>query len=316
MTFLRLTRGDLIAGVAALLLLLVMAMDWYGTKQGDEARRIQRLSEPEEFQGPEGRQVSSDVGQRAEERAEAEERNAWQASAFVDRLLLVTMLAAIAWALLAAALRAAGRRTTPPLTPSALAAGAALLGALLVVYRLMQKPGFDEAATIKPGAPLGLLTLGLLAYGAASALQAEEEGTAWKEPGAPMPAGGDGAEPVGADGAESAQPAAESAEPAASPAEGAEPAAEPLTADAAPAEAAPASIASRLRPAGRRRLTARERERIVELARTDPAELGKPFRRWSAPKLAEHLIESGEVESIAPDTVRRILRQSGVALRR
>ena len=299
MTFLRLTRGDLIAGVAALLLLLVMAMDWYGTKQGDEARRIQRLSEPEEFQGPEGRQVSSDVGQRAEERAEAEERNAWQASAFVDRLLLVTMLAAVAWALLAAALRAAGRRTTPPLTPSALAAGAALLGALLVVYRLMQKPGFDEAATIKPGAPLGLLTLGLLAYGAASALQAEEEGTAWKEPGAPVPAGGDGAEPVGADGAESAEAAAE-----------------PLAGHAAPAEAAPARAPSRLRPAGRRRLTARERERIVELARTDPAELGKPFRRWSAPKLAEHLIESGEVESIAPDTVRRILRQSGVTLRR
>ena len=46
MTFLRLSRWDWIAFVAALGLLLVMSADWYTTKQGEECRRIEQLQPP------------------------------------------------------------------------------------------------------------------------------------------------------------------------------------------------------------------------------------------------------------------------------
>ena len=41
MSFTRLSRGELLAMVAALALLLVMATDWYSTKRGEQARDVQ-----------------------------------------------------------------------------------------------------------------------------------------------------------------------------------------------------------------------------------------------------------------------------------
>ena len=43
----RLLRADVIAAVAALVLLFVMALDWYSTVAGKEARRIEELSQPQ-----------------------------------------------------------------------------------------------------------------------------------------------------------------------------------------------------------------------------------------------------------------------------
>lgn len=180
----RLTSGDVIAVAAALALLLVMAMDWYSTKAGEEARRIEGISEP---QGALGGEVEREVRQRASESAEGQEQNAWQADAAIDRVILLFLLAAAGLAIAAAALRGTGRRFEPPLTPSALAAVAALVAALLVGYRMVQQPGLDVASTIKSGAPLSLVALGVLALGALRALRAEETGDAWR---APVPAGG------------------------------------------------------------------------------------------------------------------------------
>ncbi|MBA3301773.1 MAG: hypothetical protein H0T15_07860, partial [Thermoleophilaceae bacterium] len=104
MTFARLTRGDAVATVAALALLLLMSLDWYGTVRGDEARRTQDLLGPRE--GPGSGEISRNVEESARLAAEAQEKTAWQAYAFIDLLLL----AAAVIALSAAFARAGGRR--------------------------------------------------------------------------------------------------------------------------------------------------------------------------------------------------------------
>lgn len=190
MSFQRLLRGDAIAAAAALVLMLVMSLDWYTTEQGEEARRIQD-------QAPDGGPVVKDIGRQVEEGAElvaeTAERTAWQAFAVLDLLLL----AAIVLALVAAAMRAMSRRYEPPYTPSGLAALAGSLGMLLLAYRIVDPPGSNAGAVVKPGALLGLLAVGVLTLGAASALRREQAGTAWSEPATPArpPEGVAGAEP-------------------------------------------------------------------------------------------------------------------------
>ncbi len=168
MTLERLTRGDWVAWVAALALLFATSIDWYSTKAGQEARRIEGLSQP---QGAQGAEIERRVQREARERAESQEKNAWQEHAFIDRAILVLILGAVLAATAAAVLRAAERRPEVPITASGLAALLATVAAVLVAYRMIQKPGLDAAATIKPGAPIALGLLGLLALGAASALR-------------------------------------------------------------------------------------------------------------------------------------------------
>ena len=168
MSFERLTRGDWIAWVAALALLLVMALDWYGSQLGDEARRIQETAPTV--------QDTQDLRDDARVIAEGEERNAFQADAVVDRVLLVLLLSSVLLAFAAGVLRAAGKRFEPPGTPSAAAALTATLAAVLVAYRMVQEPGLDAATNVKLGALLGLVCAGVLALGAATALRDEQEG--------------------------------------------------------------------------------------------------------------------------------------------
>jgi hypothetical protein len=168
----RLSLGHWVAWLAALALLLVTAMDWYSTKAGEEARRIERISQP---RGALGGEIERRVRREATERAESQEKNAWQAHAFVDRAILALILTTVTAAIAAAVMRASGRTVAPPLAPSAFAGILALAAAALVAYRLVQKPGLDVAATIKPGAPIALGLLGVLALAAASALRAEQE---------------------------------------------------------------------------------------------------------------------------------------------
>jgi hypothetical protein len=169
MTFTRLNRGDLLAMVAALALLLVMATDWYTTKVGENARDVQGKILPQlnnQFQPS----ASAEEGAVAD----SQEKNAWQADGLIDRVLLVALVAAAALAIIAAYLRAADRRIGPP-SPSALATLVALLAAMLLVYRILQPPGLNAAAVVKPGAPLGLVCVGLVAIGARIASRAERE---------------------------------------------------------------------------------------------------------------------------------------------
>jgi hypothetical protein len=169
-TFTRLRAADWVAFVAALALLFTTAADWYSSKSGEEARRIEGLSQPT---GAEAGQVEREVREDASAAAEAEERNAWQATGAIDRLILVALLATSALAIAAGFARAAGRGYGGTLGPSAIAGLAAAMTALLVLYRILQEPGFDEVNTVQAGAPLALAVLGAIAYACAKAIRAE-----------------------------------------------------------------------------------------------------------------------------------------------
>ena len=179
MTFARLIGADVLAMVTALALLFAMSADWYSSHAGEEARRIERATEP---RGAEGGEVSRAVEERARILAEGEERNAWQLGGVLDRVILGALLGTVLLALGAGFLRAGGRRFEPPWTPSGLAAVLAFLSALLVGFRMLDQPGPDAASTVKSGAPVALFLLGLLVLACARAVRAEDAGTVWREP--------------------------------------------------------------------------------------------------------------------------------------
>ena len=169
-------RGHAIALAGALLLLLVMAMDWYSSATGDEARRIESITDNPS--GAEAGEVDRRLNEDAREIAEDEEKNAWQADALIDRIILILMLLAILFAVLTALTRASGAKATKGLGPAGAAALFAAVAAALVAYRIIQEPGLDSATNVKAGAPLALLGLAMIALGSSSALRADEKETA------------------------------------------------------------------------------------------------------------------------------------------
>jgi drug/metabolite transporter (DMT)-like permease len=173
MTFARLRMSDWVVFLAALALLFVTAADWYSTKGGQQARELE--------QGAPARGEGAELADDAAATAEGEERNAWQADAGIDRAILAGLLATAALAIFAAFARAAGRRCEHGLGPMAWAGLTAALTALLVLYRVIQEPGFDDANTIQFGAPLALAVLGVIALACAASLRAEEKGTQFRE---------------------------------------------------------------------------------------------------------------------------------------
>jgi hypothetical protein len=167
-------RGHVIAGVGALLLMLVMALDWYSTATGDEARRIERITD--DPSGAEAGEIDRRLNEDARFVAEGEEKNAFQADALIDRILLAALIGAIVLALLTWFTRALGARAKPEgLGPGGVAAILATVAAMLVAYRIVQEPGLDAATNVKLGAPLALLPLAMIALGSASALKADDE---------------------------------------------------------------------------------------------------------------------------------------------
>jgi drug/metabolite transporter (DMT)-like permease len=198
--FERLTRGHVVAAVAALVLLLVMAMDWYGSHAADEAREVSKSAQTRGAQaGEAGRALQQD----ADRVIARDEKNAWQEQRSFDRFLLILLLACVFLPLFAAAHRAAGRRSEPPWTPSAIAAIVAAVAALLVAYRIINEPGNDLTTTVRIGAPLGLLCLAAIGLGSAWAFQGEAN---WAEMRRTATDPAPGYEPVDEDG----QPASES----------------------------------------------------------------------------------------------------------
>lgn len=181
MSFARLSRGHVLAVVAALALMLAMAADWYTTATGEQIRRDQTAlpdAEP-------GTVLADEVAaerERGSYQAEEEERNAWQASGVLDRLILTLLVGSVLLALATAALRAADRRYPPPFTPSAIAAAVAAAAAVLVAVRIVVEGAFVTGGEVEVGAPLGLLAVGLLAVGAGLAARSER---AASEPRAP-----------------------------------------------------------------------------------------------------------------------------------
>jgi hypothetical protein len=178
-SFERLRLFDWVALLAAVALLFTMALDWYSTPQGQDARRLENLNQP---QGALGGEISREVQDEARLAAQKAERNVWQQDGGIDRVILLALLITAGLGVAAAFFRAAGRRFEPPWTPSALTAIAAVITALLVAYRMVQQPGLDEATTIQAGAPLAVIVLGVLAFASGRGLRAEEQGSAFREP--------------------------------------------------------------------------------------------------------------------------------------
>jgi hypothetical protein len=189
-TFLRLSRWDWLAFVAALALLVTMSgADWWTDRQGQECRRIERLQTPPPRTGPLGDQFGGDIRRAARECAEKHEKTAWQAGGLIDWIIKLVLAGAIAAAIGAAFARAGGREPRAP-TPSALAGALGLLGTLLLLYRILQPPGPNYAAVVKAGAPICLAIAGILTIAARLASISEREApTAPSEPPPEGPAG-------------------------------------------------------------------------------------------------------------------------------
>jgi hypothetical protein len=167
-TFARLRPSDWVVFVAALALLFTTAFDWYSTQAGDEARRIEQQARPSEGE-PSG-QAEAEVERAAGALAESKEKNAWQVDGTIDRVILICLLLTSALGVVAAFWRASGREARGP-DPYGLAGLVACVTALLVLYRILQEPGFDELTTVKIGAPLALGVLGVYAFAAATSLR-------------------------------------------------------------------------------------------------------------------------------------------------
>jgi peptidoglycan/LPS O-acetylase OafA/YrhL len=163
-TFARLRPADWVVFVAALALLFTTAPDWYSTTRGEEARQIQKNAGSS--QGQAEREVEEDAGALAE----SQERNAWQEDGLIDRIILISLLATSALGVGAAYWRASGRGSDG-LGAFGLAGLAACIAALLVLYRIIQEPGFDDLTTVKIGAPLALGVLGVMAFACATSLR-------------------------------------------------------------------------------------------------------------------------------------------------
>jgi len=161
MSFARLNRGDWVALVAALALLLVMPMTWYTTKAAEQLRQ-----ESTQFLPSVNNDLTPSPSAEAAQAAAAKEKNAYRAGGLVDRVALVAMIAAAALAIAAAFLRAAGRRFDSRLTPSAIATYAGLAACVLLAFRIIDPPGLHAAAVVKAPVPLALLSVGALALGA------------------------------------------------------------------------------------------------------------------------------------------------------
>ena len=121
----RLRPGDILAGAAALGLLVVTFLDWYGV-QG----RTGGLS-------------------------------AWSAFSVVDVFLALT----IACGLALAALQVAGRGPAIPVAAQIVTVTVALATTLLVAYRILNQPGPNEFVEVHAGAWLGLLATVTIAAG-------------------------------------------------------------------------------------------------------------------------------------------------------
>ena len=131
----RLRHGELIAGAAGVVLLVVMYLDWYAVVGFGE--------------------VSA---------------NAWQAFSVTDLILALTAIAGIAMAVLTASRRSPALPVAASVVTTALGA----LATLLVLYRILNQPGPNDFVEVKLGAFLGSLSVLAIAVGGFRSLRDEE----------------------------------------------------------------------------------------------------------------------------------------------
>ncbi len=181
----RLSQGEKIAAVSAILLFISMFFSWFGFDTGVEALQ---------------NQFGIDVGPTSVT------FNAWDAFSFIDLILLLTVVVAVA----TAALRASDMAIEFPLNSAVAVLGG--ISFLLVLYRVVDPPG---SADRKWGLFLGLILTALIAFGAYRAMQ--EEGISFGDAADRM--GGGGGNPPAGGGGTPPPPAPPSQTPPAPPAQ-------------------------------------------------------------------------------------------------
>ncbi|MBA2521967.1 MAG: hypothetical protein H0V25_01430, partial [Solirubrobacterales bacterium] len=158
----KLRRGELIAGVSAVLLFIVMFFNWFGISQEDAVDVSQdNLQDLVKF-------APTDVN------ADRLDLSAWQAFGFIDIILLVTIVVAVGLAVMTAA----SRSTNLPVAGSALTAGLGILATILILFRIIVTP-YDLSRDIFVF--VGLILAAAIAYGGWESMQAE--GTSFGEQG-------------------------------------------------------------------------------------------------------------------------------------
>lgn len=164
----KLSPGEKIAGVSALLLFIFMFFDWFGVE----------VSGVGGFSGS----VPGEGG------------SAWDALDFIPIVLLITIIAA----LVMAGLRLADSAYEPALPMSTVVAVLGAISVLLILYRIVFPPSFGSFggvsvdATLSFGIFLGLIAAGGIAYGGYSTMR--EEGITFGDT-ADRLSGGGGSQP-------------------------------------------------------------------------------------------------------------------------
>jgi hypothetical protein len=137
----RLSRGEKIAGAAAVLLFIDMFLSWYSAN------------------------ISAALSAAANRFGVDTSATAWQAFSTTDILLLITIIAALAMVGTRAMARTVDLPVSLPLVVAALGA----LMTLLVLWRIVNQPGPNDFINVEYGAYIGLILIAALTYGAIEA---------------------------------------------------------------------------------------------------------------------------------------------------
>jgi hypothetical protein len=167
----RLSTGEKISAVSAVLLFIVMFFDWFGVE----------VSSVEGFSGS----VPGAGG------------SAWDALDIIPLFLMLTIVVALGVAIV----RLTDADLEPPVSLNTIVAVLGGLSILLILYRIINPPDFDSFGgveidtTLKLGIFLGLLTALGIAYGGYSAMR--EEGATFGDAADRLSSGGGAAPPPG-----------------------------------------------------------------------------------------------------------------------
>jgi hypothetical protein len=145
----KLSPGEKIASVSAVLLFIFMFFDWFGVE----------VSGVGGFSGT----IPGEGG------------SAWDALDFIPIVLLVAIVATLAMA----AFRLVDSAAEPPVPMSVIVAVLGIVSVLLIFFRIVDPPSFDSfggvsvEATLKIGIFLGLISAAGIAYGGYSTMREE-----------------------------------------------------------------------------------------------------------------------------------------------
>jgi len=153
----RLRQGDKVAAIAGILLFIFMFFSWFGLPNELEQAAEQANKIAEQFGAPTVDTGSANI-------------NAWESFSFIDLVLFLTVVAAVALA----AIRASRNRIELPVPMSVVVTALGALSTLLVLYRVIDPVG---DASRKVGLFLGLLAAAAVTVGGYLAMQ--EEGTSF-----------------------------------------------------------------------------------------------------------------------------------------